>query len=112
MTLAFAAALLTGLALRYWLATRQARHVAQHRTAVPTAFAERVPLAAHQRAADYTLAKSRVDLFEMAWSSGTLIVWTFLGGLNALNQALLAALGPGMGQQGQLLAHARPECSE
>ena len=104
MTLAFAAALLTGLALRYWLATRQARHVAQHRTAVPTAFAERVPLAAHQRAADYTLAKSRVDLFEMAWSSGTLIVWTLLGGLNALNQALLAALGPGMGQQLALLA--------
>ncbi|MDH4376238.1 MAG: M48 family metallopeptidase [Ramlibacter sp.] len=104
MTLAFAAALLTGLALRYWLATRQARHVAQHRTAVPTAFAERVPLAAHQRAADYTLAKSRVDLFEMAWSSGTLIVWTLLGGLNALNQALLAALEPGMGQQLALLA--------
>ena len=104
MTLAFAAALLTGLALRYWLATRQARHVAQHRTAVPPAFAERVPLAAHQRAADYTLAKSRVDLFEMAWSSGTLIVWTLLGGLNTLNQALLAALGPGMGQQLALLA--------
>ena len=104
MTLAFAAALLTGLALRYWLATRQARHVAQHRAAVPPAFAESVPLAAHQRAADYTLAKSRVDLFEMAWSSGTLIVWTLLGGLNALNQALLAAIGPGMGQQLALLA--------
>ncbi len=104
MTLAFAAALLTGLALRYWLATRQARHVAQHRTAVPPAFAESVPLAAHQRAADYTLAKSRVDLFEMAWSSGILIVWTLLGGLNALNQALLAAIGPGMGQQLALLA--------
>ncbi len=104
MTLAFAAALLTGLALRYWLATRQARHVALHRSAVPPAFAQSVPLAAHQRAADYTLAKSRVDLFEMAWSSGTLIVWTLLGGLNALNQALLAALGPGMAQQLALLA--------
>ncbi len=104
MTLAFAAALLTGLALRYWLATRQARHVALHRSAVPPAFAQSVPLAAHQRAADYTLAKSRVDLFEMAWSSGTLIVWTLLGGLNALNQALLAALGPGMVQQLALLA--------
>ena len=104
MTLAFAVALLTGLALRYWLATRQARHVAQHRAAVPPAFAQSVPLAAHQRAADYTLAKSRVDLFEMAWSSGTLIVWTLLGGLNTLNQALLATLGPGMGQQLALLA--------
>lgn len=104
MTLAFAAALLAGLTLRYWLATRQARHVAQHRAEVPPAFTASVPLAAHQRAADYTLAKSRVDLFEMAWSSATLVAWTLLGGLDALNQALLAALGAGMGQQLALLA--------
>ena len=104
MTLAFAAALLAGLTLRYWLATRQARHVAQHRAEVPPAFTASVPLAAHQRAADYTLAKSRVDLFEMAWSSATLVAWTLLGGLDALNKALLAALGAGMGQQLALLA--------
>jgi STE24 endopeptidase len=104
MTLAFAAALLAGLTLRYWLAARQTRHVAQHRAEVPPAFTASVPLAAHQRAADYTLAKSRVDLFEMAWSSATLVAWTLLGGLDALNQTLLAALGAGMGQQLALLA--------
>ena len=49
-TLAFAAALLLGLALKFWLATRQVRHVARHRTAVPAPFAERIALAAHQKA--------------------------------------------------------------
>lgn len=36
LTLAFAAALLLGLALKFWLATRQVRHVTRHRAAVPT----------------------------------------------------------------------------
>jgi STE24 endopeptidase len=104
MTLAFAVALLAGLAVRYWLATRQVRHVAGHREAVPAAFAATVPLAAHQKAADYTLAKARLDLFEMAFGAAVLLGWTLLGGLDLLNQALMAVLGPGMWQQLALLA--------
>jgi STE24 endopeptidase len=42
-----------------WLVSRQVRHVATHRGAVPPAFAHRISLAAHQKAADYTLAKAR-----------------------------------------------------
>ncbi|TFI46842.1 M48 family peptidase, partial [Diaphorobacter sp. DS2] len=52
-TLVFATLLLAGLALRLWLASRQIRHVARHRGAVPAAFAGRITLAAHQKAADY-----------------------------------------------------------
>ncbi len=104
MTLAFAAALLVSLAARYWLATRQARHVATHRGAVPAAFAATVSLDAHQKAADYTLAKARVDLFEMAWAAAILLGWTLLGGLDLLNQALLLVMPPGMVQQLALLA--------
>ncbi len=104
MTLAFAAALLVSLAARYWLATRQARHVATHRDAVPAAFAATVSLDAHQKAADYTLAKARVDLFEMAWAAAILLGWTLLGGLDLLNQALLLVMPPGMVQQLALLA--------
>lgn len=62
LTLAFAAALVLGLALKFWLATRQVRHVARHRAAVPAPFAERIPLAAHQKAADYTMTKARLGL--------------------------------------------------
>ncbi|WP_312303131.1 M48 family metallopeptidase [Diaphorobacter nitroreducens] len=103
-TLVFAGLLLAGLALRLWLATRQIRHVAQHRSAVPTAFARRIPLAAHQKAADYTIAKTRFGLLEMALATAVVLGWTLLGGLDALNQALLSWLGGGMLQQLALLA--------
>ncbi|WP_287741856.1 M48 family metallopeptidase [Diaphorobacter sp.] len=102
-TLVFAGLLLAGLALRLWLATRQIRHVAQHRGAVPTAFAHRIPLAAHQKAADYTIAKARFGLLEMALATAVVLGWTLLGGLDALNQALLSWLGGGMLQQLALL---------
>ena len=103
LTLAFAAALLLGLALKFWLATRQVRHVTRHRTAVPAPFAERIALAAHQKAADYTITKARLGMLEMALGAAVLLGWTLLGGLDALNQALLGALGGGMWQQMALL---------
>lgn len=104
LTLAFAAALVLGLLLRFWLSSRQVRHVARHRTTVPAAFADRIALAAHQKGADYTLAKTRFDLLRMALGAAMLLGWTLLGGLDALNQALLDALGGGMVQQLALLA--------
>ena len=104
MTLAFAAALLVSLAVRYWLATRQARHVATNRDTVPAAFAGTVSLEAHQKAADYTLAKARIDMLEMAWAAAILLGWTLLGGLDLLNQALLSLMAPGLWQQLALLA--------
>lgn len=53
LTFAFALALTAGLVVKLWLATRQVRHVARHRDAVPAAFAQAITLAAHQKAADY-----------------------------------------------------------
>jgi STE24 endopeptidase len=103
-TLVFAAVLLVGLVLKFWLATRQIRHVARHRDTVPAVFAGTVSLAAHQKAADYTITKARLGLLEMAFGAAVLLGWTLLGGLHALNQALLALLGPGMAQQLALLA--------
>ena len=104
LTLAFAAFLVAGLAVKFWLATRQVRHVARHRDAVPAAFAGTVSLAAHQKAADYTVAKSRVGLLETAFGAAVLLAWTFLGGLDALNRGLVGWLGTGMIQQLALLA--------
>ena len=103
-TYAFTAALVLGLLLKVWLASRQIRSVARHRAAVPADFDGHVTLAAHQRAADYTIAKTRFGLLELALSSAVLLGWTLLGGLDALNQALLAWLGGGMVQQLALLA--------
>jgi STE24 endopeptidase len=102
-TALFAAALVVGLLLKLWLATRQIRHVAQHRAAVPAAFAERITLAAHQKAADYTIAKARLGILELAFGAAVLLGWTLLGGLDFLNQALFAWLGAGLTQQLALL---------
>jgi STE24 endopeptidase len=99
----FAAALALGLVLRFWLASRQIRHVAQHRDAVPAAFARTISLAGHQKAADYTVAKVRLGLIEMALGAAVLLAWTLLGGLSALNQTLIPFTGQGMMQQLALL---------
>ena len=80
-TLLFAFALSAGMLLKLWLASRQIRHVARHRNAVPAPFAERITLAAHQKAADYTVAKARLELLELALGTAVLLGWTLLGGL-------------------------------
>jgi STE24 endopeptidase len=107
LTLLFAAALVASLLVKLWLATRQMRHVAAHREAVPQAFAGSVSLQAHQKAADYTLAKGRFSLLSMAFGSALLLGWTLLGGLDALNAAVRDAVMPrwgGMAYQLALLA--------
>ncbi|MBU1360369.1 MAG: M48 family metallopeptidase [Gammaproteobacteria bacterium] len=102
-TLAFALAVAAGVGIKLWLATRQIRHVARHRDAVPPAFEHAISLETHRKAADYTLAKARFGLVEMAWGVAILLGWTLLGGLDLLNKALLGWLGGGMLQQLALL---------
>jgi STE24 endopeptidase len=97
LTIAFAAALVASLGVKLWLATRQMRHVAAHRNAVPAPFDGTVPLSAHQRAADYTLAKGRFGLLSMAFGTAVLLGWTLLGGLDALNVAVRDAVQPRFG---------------
>lgn len=104
LTLAFSAFLLAGLLVRLWLATRQIRHVARHRGAVPEPFAQTISLAAHQKAADYTIVKLRFGLLELAFGSTVLLAWTLLGGLHTLNLVLRGWLGEGMVQQLALFA--------
>ena len=87
-TVVFAVALVLGLLVRFYLATRQIRHVAQNRHAVPAAFAATISLASHQKAADYTIAKARFGLLEMAFGTAVLLGWTLLGGIDTLNQAI------------------------
>lgn len=94
ITLVFAAALLLSTGLKLWLLGRQQRHVATHRGRVPAAFADRVPLAAHQKAADYTLAKGRLGHVSILVNAALLVGWTLLGGLDALNAWTQSLVGP------------------
>jgi STE24 endopeptidase len=104
LTWVFVLALLASHGVRSWLTLRQMRHVAQHRSQVPRVFAGTVPLEAHQKAADYTLANARFSLLTSAVGTVVLLAWTLLGGLDALNQVLLDAVLPAHGALAYQLA--------
>lgn len=104
LALLFASALVLSLLIRYWLATRQMRHVAAHSDAVPAAFIDTVTLEAHRQAARYTLTKGRFGLWSMAFGAVVLVGWTLLGGLGTLNGALRDALQPAYGDMAYQLA--------
>jgi STE24 endopeptidase len=98
-TLIFTSLLVINLLIKFWLANRQMRHVAQHRAKVPDAFASVIDTAAHQKAADYTIAKLRLGHWDLALDTAMLVMWTLLGGLAFLDQVLIDLIGPGMWQQ-------------
>ena len=102
-TAVFCALLLVGLLTRTVLGSRQIRHVVRHRDQVPAAFAHTITPEAHRKAADYTVAKTRLALLNASFEAAVLIGWTLLGGLDWLNGALLDLMGGGLLQQLALL---------
>ncbi|MCL4799526.1 MAG: M48 family metallopeptidase [Burkholderiales bacterium] len=94
-TIAFLIALATTTLIRLWLGRRHVAHVLAHRDAVPAEFAETVTLAAHQKAADYTAAKTRLAGLETLVSAAVLLAFTLGGGLQALADGWGRALAPG-----------------
>jgi len=94
-TIAFLAALALATATRICLAVRHVQHVAAHRAAVPPEFAESVALAAHQKAADYTVAKTRLGIVDAIVSAVVLLAFTLGGGLQALFDAWATVFEPG-----------------
>ncbi len=103
-SLLFAALLLATLAVKLWLASRQVRHVALHRDKVPERFASRIPLAAHQKAADYTIAKTRLKIMLLTVNAAVVLGFTLLGGLQWLSEQLAVLAGAGMAYQIALIA--------
>lgn len=92
------------VSLQFWLSSRQLRHVARHRAAVPTEFAEKISVEAHQKAADYTIAKTRFGLISLFVSVVVLLGFTLFGGLQLLATTLFRYLGDGMTYQLSLIA--------
>ncbi len=94
--MAFLAAILAAASLRFWLGTRHMRHVAAHRGAVPAEFTGQINLESHQRAADYTCAKTRLALASGALEVALALGLTFGGGLEWLHQASASLLPDGI----------------
>src|ERR1700731_3052525 len=83
------------VATKFWLALRQIRYVAQHRAAVPAQFSSTISLSSHQNAADYTIARTRLALYEIAVSAAVLLGLTLGGGLQWLDTLIGQVLGHG-----------------
>jgi STE24 endopeptidase len=89
----FIVALIGAISLQLWLIARQKNHVSKYSDTVPEAFANKISLEAHQKAANYTIAKLQVGKIELIYSSIILLLWTFAGGLNMLDQFWFTQLG-------------------
>jgi len=86
-SLFFLICLFSAFALEWWLARRQIQYVSAHQHQVPEAFADRIDVFEHQKAATYTIAKTefaqKVRIAELA----ILLLWVFGGGLEYLDTA-------------------------
>lgn len=81
----FVAVLLIATVIRLWLARRQFRHVTAHRDRVPAAFATRISLEQHRKAADYTLAGVRLEIAGVLSHVALLLAWTLGGGISVID---------------------------
>ena len=84
----FVAALVASVAMQLWLARRQMLHVMAHRDSVPAHFAGRITLEAHQKAADYTVVRTRVSIVDTLIDTAVLLALTLGGGVALLAGAL------------------------
>ena len=94
----FLAALALATATRLWLAARHLNHVRAHRIRVPEAFTAEISLDAHQKAADYTCAKTRLAIAEVMFGAAVLLALTFGAVLQWLHGVSAAALQEGVGR--------------
>ncbi len=94
-TILFLAMLALSLIIRLWLAHRQISHITAHRSSVPEAFEGKIELEEHQKAADYTVTKTRFGRIPVFYDVGLLLIWTLGGGLEWLDQtAITFGLSP------------------
>ena len=94
LTWLFLLALAAATATRLWLAARQVRHVRAHRAAVPAAFSGVIALEAHQKAADYSVAKTRLAVVDLLIGAASLLLLTLGGVIQTLSDAWARLLAP------------------
>lgn len=95
-TALFLAAFTLATGLRLFLALRQYRHVRAHRETVPRPFSEQISLEAHQKAADYTCAKTKLGVIATVVDAALLIGLTLGGGLNFADRIASGWFDPGI----------------
>lgn len=87
ISILFIALLALAVACRVWLLARQSASARSARETVPAAFAAAVPLDAHRKASDYTVANARLAIVEAALDAIVLVVLVWGGALAAIDSA-------------------------
>ncbi|MBX9965277.1 MAG: M48 family metallopeptidase [Burkholderiales bacterium] len=95
-TFIFLAALAAATVTRLWLAWRHVHHIQAHRDRVPDSFATQIDLPAHQKAADYSSAKTGLNAFGIVVEAALLLIFTLGGGFAALHGWSLGWFGDGL----------------
>ncbi len=94
----FLAALLLATGTRIWLARRHVRHIQSHRNRVPDSFATDIGLDAHQKAADYSSAKTGLNMAGVVFDAAVLLALTFGGGLQVVDNLAASFIAEGIGR--------------
>ncbi|PKO53766.1 MAG: peptidase M48 [Betaproteobacteria bacterium HGW-Betaproteobacteria-20] len=87
LTIVFISLLIATTLVRIWLGRRHIAYVQTNRRQVPAAFSGSISLDAHQKAADYTTAKSELSLIEVIVQVALLAVLTLGGGLQWIDDS-------------------------
>ncbi len=85
-TLLFLVFLIVSFGFGAFLSLRHMAHVRAHRMTVPAEFSDAITLEAHQKAADYTIARKRAGLVENAVDVMLLLALTLGGGVFLIHQ--------------------------
>ncbi len=84
-TLIFLAFLLASVLTRLWLSQRQIKHIQSHKDKVPEAFAAKITLEEHQKAAEYSTSKLKFGRLTLVWETLWLLIWTLGGALSMVD---------------------------
>lgn len=101
---AFLAALALTTAVKLLLARRHTGFVRAHRDRVPAAFMSRVDAEAHAKAADYSIAKTRLGIWSTLLECAVALALTLGGGIEYLNGVASSWFAPGVAQGLALIA--------
>ncbi len=85
-TIIFLSFVCASVLVRLWLGQRQINHIRAHYAEVPPAFADKISIEDHHRAADYSCAKLGFGKVMLGWETLWLLLWTLGGGINLIDQ--------------------------
>jgi len=79
--------LITTTIFQVWLTKRHINHIHKNKITVPAAFSETISISDHQKAADYTISKSKIGIIDLFIQAIFLYLLTLGGGINLLTNS-------------------------